>query len=241
MRQAESYDPGLKKLQRPGKSVLVGTFLAPFVLVYLLFLSAGTVNIPRAWFLLALCLVAMFGQIAIVAVKNPELVNHRGLWKEKKDAKPWDKWIVSGYGIISFYMTFIISGLDIRFGGIKLGIWFAVAGTVLFAFSTAVITWAMLVNTHFETIVRIQTDRNHRVITTGPYAFIRHPGYVGASLLPLSVPLIVGSVYGLIPACMALLILIIRTALEDRTLQRELDGYSDYARQVRYRLIPGLW
>ncbi|MEJ2247450.1 MAG: isoprenylcysteine carboxylmethyltransferase family protein, partial [Acidobacteriota bacterium] len=130
---------------------------------------------------------------------------------------------------------------DIRFDGANLGLWSAVVGTALFVFSVAVLTSAMLVNKHFETTVRIQTDRNHKVITAGPYKYIRHPGYVGASLWVLSAPLIVGSVYGLIPAGMAVLLLIIRTVLEDRTLQRELTGYSEYARQVHYRLIPGLW
>jgi protein-S-isoprenylcysteine O-methyltransferase Ste14 len=174
------------------------------------------------------------------AVRNPELVNHRGLWKKKKDTKSWDKIIVPGWGILS-YMTFIVIGLDIRFDGANLGLWSAVVGTALFVFSVAALTSAMLVNKHFESTVRIQTDRNHKVITTGPYKYIRHPGYVGASLWALSAPLIVGSVYGLIPAGIAVLLLIIRTVLEDRTLQRELTGYTEYARQVHYRLVPGLW
>jgi protein-S-isoprenylcysteine O-methyltransferase Ste14 len=174
------------------------------------------------------------------AVRNPELVNHRGLWKKKKDTKSWDKIIVPGWGVLS-YMTFIVIGLDIRFDGANLGLWSAVVGTALFVFSVAVLTSAMLVNKHFESTVRIQTDRNHKVITTGPYKYIRHPGYVGASLWALSAPLIVGSVYGLIAAGIAVLLLIIRTVLEDRTLQRELTGYTEYARQVHYRLVPGLW
>ena len=239
-RQSEFSDRSLQKLQQPGKNVLIGTFLSPIIQGILLFISAGTIAIPRAWFLLIISLIGMFGQIAFVAARNPELVNHRGLWKKKKDTKSWDKIIVPGWGVLS-YMTFIVIGLDIRFDGANLGLWSAVVGTALFVFSVAVLTSAMLVNTHFEATVRIQTDRNHKVITTGPYKFIRHPGYVGASLWALSAPLIVGSVYGLIPAGMGVLLLIIRTALEDRTLQRELTGYSEYARQVHYRLIPGLW
>ncbi len=239
--QPDVSDLNLNKLQHPGRSVLVGTFLSPFIQGVLLFTAAGTANIPRVWFLLFLNFVCMFGQIAIVAVKDPELVNHRGLWNRKKDAKPWDRWIVSGFGILSFQITSIVVGLDLRFGGVKLDLWSAVAGTVLFLFGAGLITWSMLVNTHFETVVRIQTDRNHTVISTGPYAVIRHPGYVGASLWALSAPLIVGSIYGLIPAGMAAIILFIRTILEDRTLHRELSGYSEYAKQVRCRWIPGLW
>ena len=218
----------------------MGTFIAPFIQGYLLFMSAGTMAVPRAWFLIVITLFGMFGQIAIVAAKNPELVNHRGLWKKKKDTKSWDKKLVPIF-ILSGYMTFIVIGLDVRYGGTTLGFWSAVFGTALFAISVAMLTSAMLVNTHFETTVRIQTDRNHKVITAGPYRFIRHPGYVGSSLWILSAPLIVGSVYGLIPAVMAVILLVIRTILEDRILRLELDGYSDYAHQVRYRLIPGLW
>ena len=239
--QSEISDRGIQKLRRPGINVLVGTFIAPFIQGYLLFTSAGTMAVPRAWFLLVITLFGMFGQIAFVAAKNPELVNHRGLWKKKKDTKSWDKKLVPVWGVLSGYVTFIVIGLDIRYGGTSLDFWSAVFGTALFAFSVAMLTSAMLANTHFETTVRIQTDRNHKVITAGPYRFIRHPGYVGASLWSLSAPLIVGSVYGLIPAGIAVLLLVIRTILEDGILRRELDGYSDYARQVRYRLIPGLW
>jgi protein-S-isoprenylcysteine O-methyltransferase Ste14 len=239
--QSKLSDRTIRKLQRSGINVLVGTFIGPFIQGFLLFAYAGTVAVPRAWFLLVINLVGMFGQIAFVAARNPELVNHRGLWKKKKDTKSWDKKIVTGWGVLSGYMTSIVIGLDIRFDGANLGLWSAVVGTALFVFSVAVLTSAMLVNTYFEATVRIQTDRNHKVITAGPYKFIRHPGYVGAGLWALSAPLIVGSVYGLIPAGMAVLLLLIRTILEDRTLRRELTGYSEYARQVHYRLIPGLW
>jgi protein-S-isoprenylcysteine O-methyltransferase Ste14 len=99
----------------------------------------------------------------------------------------------------------------------------------------------MLVNTHFETVVRIQADRGHRVVTTGPYGLVRHPGYVGVSLLALGTPLIVGSAYGLIPAALTVITLVVRTALEDRTLGAELPGYADYAAQTRHRLLPGIW
>lgn len=99
----------------------------------------------------------------------------------------------------------------------------------------------MLANTHFETVARIQTGRNHQVTTSGPYAFVRHPGYVGAALWALSSPLIVGSTIALIPAALATLVLIVRTSLEDKTLHRELPGYAAYAAEVPHRLLPGLW
>lgn len=105
------------RLQTPGIIVLVGTFLGPFIEGVLLFLSAGTIALPRAWFFLALSLVGMFGQIALVAAKNPELVNHRGRWKKKKDTKRWDKPLVTGYGLLAFYAVPIVIGLDVgRYG-----------------------------------------------------------------------------------------------------------------------------
>lgn len=231
-----------QRLEKPGIVVLVGTFLGPLIEGTLLFLSAGTLALPRAWLFLAISLVGMFGQIVLVAIKNPGLVNHRGQWKKKKDTKPWDKALISAYGVLAFYATPTVMGLDVgRYHWSSLGLWSAVTGVVLFILGSVVMTWAMLVNTHFEVTVRIQQDRNHAVITGGPYQFVRHPGYVGASLWALAGPLIVGSAFGLIPAGLAVLALVVRTSLEDKTLQRELTGYATYAERVRYRLLPGLW
>jgi protein-S-isoprenylcysteine O-methyltransferase Ste14 len=207
----------------------------------LLFAAAGTVALPRAWLFVAVSFVGMFGNAAIVAVANPELMNRRGSWKKRKDTRPWDKRLLMVYGIFGFYVLPVVAGLDVgRHPWLSLGAWAAVVGILLFGFGSVLITWAMLVNTHFETTVRIQTDRNHRVIRTGPYAVIRHPGYLGASLWLLGSPLIIGSDLALIPAAIAIAAVIARTCLEDRTLGNELPGYAEYARRVRYRLVSHL-
>ncbi|HUS73794.1 MAG TPA: isoprenylcysteine carboxylmethyltransferase family protein [Sedimentisphaerales bacterium] len=232
---------GNKKLKKSGIKIIVGTFLGPFIQGTLLFVSAGHINIPRAWVYLVVSFVGMFGGITLVGKVNPELLNHRGQWKKKTDTKRWDKFLVFAFGITGFYILPVVIGLDIRFQWSYLGINFTIAGIVLFIVGSTLVHWAMIVNTHFETTVRIQKDRGHKVITTGPYKMVRHPGYVGAILWAVSAPLIIGSVYGLIPAGIAGLVLIIRTSLEDKTLQTELNGYAEYAGTVKYRLLPGIW
>jgi protein-S-isoprenylcysteine O-methyltransferase Ste14 len=230
------------KLEGSGIGVLSGTFFGVFIEAALLFGAAGRLDLPRAWLFLMLSLVCLFGQIAIVAVANPELVNHRGRWKKKRDAKSWDKVLVRVYGLLGFFVLPVVIGLEVgRYGWSSLGAWGVAVGTVLFAVGTVVLAWAMLVNTHFETVVRIQHDRNHQVVTAGPYRIVRHPGYVGASLWALAAPLIVGSAYGLVPAALAVAVLVIRTSLEDKTLQAELPGYQQYAQKTKSRLLPGIW
>lgn len=232
---------GNRKLNKFGIKVLVGTFLGPFIQVALLFISAGRMDIAGGWIYLVVSLVGMFGGIVLVGMVNPELLNHRGQWEKKKDTKPWDKVLLIVFGITGFYILPVVTGLDIRFQWSYLGYRYMIAGIVLFLAGSVIINWAMIVNTHFETSVRIQNDRDHKVITTGPYKIVRHPGYVGAILWIVATPLIIGSVVGLIPVGIAGFVLIIRTWLEDKTLHIELNGYVEYAESVKYRLFPGIW
>ncbi len=132
-------------------------------------------------------------------------------------------------------------GLDLKHHSPSLGIGFAVLGSALYIVGSIIMHWAMLVNTHFEITVRIQEDRNHKVVTKGPYKIVRHPGYVGAILWAVSPPLIVGSAIALVPAAVATGLLVVRTTLEDKTLRGKLDGYGEYAATVKYRLLPWLW
>ncbi len=233
---------GQERLRRPGIVVLVGSFLGPFIQGALLFAAAGRFDLPRAWLFLGLSFIGIFGWIVPVAIVNPELLNHRGAWKKKKDTKPWDRTLVTLYGLLAFYVLPVVIGLDVgRYRWSHLGLWAAVAGSLLYLVGAAALTWAMLTNPHFETTVRIQTDRGHKVVTTGPYAFVRHPGYLGAGLWALATPLIVGSAWGLVPALAASAVLIIRIHLEERALLAELPGYAEYAQRVRHRLLPGIW
>ncbi|MHC4736840.1 MAG: methyltransferase family protein [Planctomycetota bacterium] len=208
---------GNRKLNKSGIKVLVGTFLGPFIQVGLLFISAGRVNIPQGWFYLVVSFIGMFGGIMLVYRANPELLNHRGQWEKKKDTKPWDKVLLIAFGIVGFYILPVVIGLDIRFQWSYLGIHFTIAGIVMFLVGSVIINWAMM------------------------YKIVRHPGYVGAILWIVAIPLIIGSIVGLIPTGIAGLVLIIRTWLEDKTLHSELNGYVEYAGRVKYRLFPGIW
>lgn len=139
-------------------------------------------------------------------------------------------------------MTLIVCGLDVRFGWrpeIPLSI--QIVAFVLMALGSLLGTWAMSVNRFFSGVVRIQTDRGHTVVTDGPYRFIRHPGYAGGVVANLTGPLALGSVWALIPSALVVLLTVVRTALEDKTLREELPGYQEYTQRVRYRLLPWVW
>ena len=135
-----------------------------------------------------------------------------------------------------------VAGLDVgRFRWSSLELPYAVVGLVSLVVSSVLTTWAMIENPYFEPTVRIQDDRGHHVVTTGPYALIRHPGYLSGILWVASIPPILGSLYAFLPVLLYTVLMCLRTYLEDRTLQEELPGYATYAERVRYRLFPGIW
>jgi len=205
----------------------------------LLFISAGRLDWPTAWGYLAVYLVTVCINMTIILRKNPEFAVERG--KVKEDTKGWDQWVTNIAGIFMI-VGLIVPGLDRRFGwSSPFSFTLQLAGFIVLALGYALFSWAMLSNEFFETTVRVQRDRGQTVARSGPYHFVRHPGYVGMILQLLSTPFALGSWWGILPAVIAAGLFILRTALEDRTLQTELDGYAEYAEQVRYRLLPGVW
>jgi protein-S-isoprenylcysteine O-methyltransferase Ste14 len=221
----------LKRLIEVGVAILIQAAI--------LFISAGRLDWDVAW----AYLVVYVGVVAInslmILPKNPELIAERG--QPKKNAKNWDKVLSSLTGVASL-ITLVVAGLGIRFGQppqVALTIQFVALASLVLGYG--LFSWAMASNPFFSTLVRIQDDRGHAVASTGPYRYVRHPGYVGWIILSLATPLMLGSLWGLIPGGLSALLMAVRTALEDRTLQNELDGYKDYAQQVRYRLFPGVW
>lgn len=168
------------------------------------------------------------------------LANQRASIKE--GTKTWDKVFLAIYFPVSLLIFPIVAGLDVgRFRWSQLGITYAIGGVVLYIVCFVLGYWAMVVNEHFEATVRIQKDRVHKVITSGPYRFVRHPGYLSMILGGLSASFIIGSLCSLIPCTAAILAIVIRTYLEDWTLQKELEGYSEYVKKTKYRLLPGVW
>ncbi|MBA7590421.1 hypothetical protein ES708_32541 [subsurface metagenome] len=168
-----------------------------------------------------------------------ELIEERG--RLKKDAKKWDK-VLTSINIVPTILLYVCSGLDYRFnltGNVNILI--NIAGLVLSFSGAMLFTWSMISNKFFSTQVRLQTDRKHTVATGGPYRFVRHPGYVGYIIMSFATPMALGTLWGLIFSGITGILLIIRTALEDNTLKRELAGYDEYAEKVKYRLIPFLW
>jgi protein-S-isoprenylcysteine O-methyltransferase Ste14 len=136
----------------------------------------------------------------------------------------------------------VVAGFDLRLHwgpAFPVTVQWVAAAVVAIGF--VIVVWAMWANAYFSAIVRIQEDRGHSVATGGPYRIVRHPGYVGAILFTVAMPVMLGSVLALIPALLAGLVYILRTRREDDTLQAELPGYKEFTQQTRYRLIPGVW
>jgi protein-S-isoprenylcysteine O-methyltransferase Ste14 len=178
----------------------------------------------------------------LISKFNPALIMGRAQSISKQDIKAWDKVLMPAALVMQYVVLLAVIGLDVgRFQWSSLGIIYGIVGFIMLVVGTLFGVWAAISNPYYEAVVRIQSDRDHKVVTTGPYRIVRHPGYVGAILAVVSTPLIIGSIFGLIPAGIVVILLFIRTALEDRTLHNELDRYSDYACNVRYRLMPWVW
>lgn len=202
----------------------------------LLFVSAGTLNWLWAWIFIAIYPIYTFINLRILP---KELIAERG--KAKVNQKKWDKTITKLI-ILPSVITPIIAGLDIRFNWTgEINLYIHLAGLFFYILGNFIVTWSMASNKFFSTVVRIQTDREHSVASSGPYKYVRHPGYVGIILNLMSSPLIFGSIWSLIPSFFGASLFVLRTALEDKTLKMELDGYKEFSGNVRFRLIPGVW
>jgi protein-S-isoprenylcysteine O-methyltransferase Ste14 len=190
------------------------------------------------WLHLCIVVAGTVAESVFVARKNPVLKARRK--QIGAGTKTWDlAWNIAFWPLMASIA--IVGGLQHRANGSSLPVWAWPAGVAVVASGFALSAWSMGTNPHFEGTVRIQTEVGHRVFEGGPYRFVRHPGYVGLVLWALGTPLLVLSVWSLVAAVVAAAWIVLRTALEDATLRRELPGYEDYSRRTRFRLVPWLW
>jgi protein-S-isoprenylcysteine O-methyltransferase Ste14 len=204
-----------------------------------LFVPAGRLDWSAAWVYLGIVNGFMIANIVYLQRENPELVRQRT--RLGRGTKRWDV-VWSIFFTPLFLAVYVVAGLDAgRYGWSSMPAWLWGVGLALFLPGMALFSRAMGENPFFEKTVRIQSERGHRVVDTGPYRLMRHPGYLGFFAWILSTPLLLGSCWAFVPALLSIAGVVVRTALEDRTLRTELPGYADYARRVRYRLVPGLW
>jgi protein-S-isoprenylcysteine O-methyltransferase Ste14 len=222
----------------PGYRYIIQRMTLLLVFAMILFLAAGTLQWLRGWIWIVYTLFLETGTLIVLAKRAPETLQQRG--RLHVGVKTFDKVFAVCWLSLAF-VTPVVAGLDKRFGWSNLPLATLYFGVVLVALVWPLATWAMIENEYFEQLVRVQTDRAHRVVTSGPYRIIRHPGYAGAIVGTLSAPLILGTSSAFIPAATIALLFFIRTALEDRTLCQELEGYEAYTQKTRYRLFPGIW
>lgn len=209
------------------------------LLALMLFLPAGRWDWRMGWALIGVMLVLVCINMAVLLVKNPEVI--WGRMRGGKGAMKWDK-IVTGFMAPLALAVLLLGGFDQRYAwSLPFAPWIQIAALGLVVLGDLIFLWAMAENKFFAKMVRIQKERGHFVVTGGPYRYVRHPGYVGWYIMMIGLAVALGSLWGFIPAAIMLALMVVRTALEDRTLRNELAGYEDYAQRVRYRLIPGVW
>jgi protein-S-isoprenylcysteine O-methyltransferase Ste14 len=222
--------------------VIIRFLVMTIFMLSVLFLAAGCTDWWEAWAYVGTALVILIVSRVPMLIKNPDMALERAEAAQKEDVEPWDKILLPLTAIYGPLISWIIAGLDVRFGwSPDLPDYIQIIALVVINLGSLFGTWAMLVNRFFSSQVRIQTDRGHTVVSSGPYRIVRHPGYAGAILSWIASPIFFSSYWLSIPAVLMIIANILRTALEDRTLQEELPGYQEYTRRVRYRILPGIW
>lgn len=217
-------------------------YLIPvFVIPILPMLISGRWDWWEAWVFAVIYILGFAVSRLLAARRHPDLVAERARLLQHRDAKPWDKvlapLVVLGIGLIP-----MVAGLDALFSWPPtFSVPLKILALIILLAGYALGSCALIENRFFSVMVRLQTERGHRVVSSGPYRWLRHPGYSGTLWSNLAVPLFLDAAWAFLPAAFLAIVLVIRTSLEDRTLQDELTGYRDYARRVRYRLLPGVW
>jgi protein-S-isoprenylcysteine O-methyltransferase Ste14 len=208
----------------------------------LLCLAAGRWNWLAGWLFGLTLLISIIVSRVLVAIKSPGLLAERARWVKGESAEGWDQLLLPIVGVYGPLAVLVVAGLDERFGWPPpIAHWVQVVAFAAALAGFAFATWAMVANRFFSAVVRIQSDRGQNIVASGPYRFVRHPGYAGGMLAWLAAPLALGSLWALLPAVLTAIALVIRTILEDRMLHAGLPGYAEYAQRTRARLLPGVW
>jgi protein-S-isoprenylcysteine O-methyltransferase Ste14 len=239
--------PSINPPYEKPESKLTAKQVLRFIIILLLtpaalFIAAGRLNWVMGWIYSGVTIGCVVVSRAIALRATPDLLRERARFDEAEDVKSWDRLIVLLAAILIPLATMIVAGLDDRLGwSARLPLWLESIALVFAVLGSLGGVWAMAVNRFFSAVVRIQKSRGHTVVTAGPYRFVRHPAYASNILTWLATPLMLSSLWAYIPVGLLIAVLVVRTTFEDKTLRRELAGYEEYARQTRYRLLPGVW
>ncbi len=207
---------------------------------FILFLSAGTFSWLNGWIYLGMNAFTQALSAIVLIPRQPDMLDERS--KVREGTKGYDRFLAPAIVVFGTMAVQITAGLDERFGwSMNASTGLIALGFILSFGSQMFVLWAMATNPFFSATVRVQEDRGHQIISNGPYRLVRHPGYAGSLVFNLAIPLVLGSLWAYLPVLIVNALLFVRTTLEDRTLQDELPGYREYASNVRYRIVPGLW
>lgn len=237
MTHEQHGDPRQRQARRFSLRDTLKPMLFSIVFIAAYFLSAGRLNLLLSWIYFALLLM---NSILLTFLMDPELIKERaGVAEGSKRSDLPHALILGRIGPI---VVTIVAGLDTRFGWTHLTMRIAAyLAFIVMVPGICLSDWAVITNRFFSGVVRIQKDRGHRVISDGPYRYIRHPGYLGSILYHLATPIILQSLWAIIPSLAVVAVIVVRTANEDRILHEELEGYAEYSTRVVSRLVPHVW
>jgi protein-S-isoprenylcysteine O-methyltransferase Ste14 len=205
------------------------------ILVIILVVPAGTFAFWQAWVYLAIILIPMTFVLNYLVKHDPALLERRMRMREKQE----DQKLIVKLGYIPFLLGFILPGLDMRFGWSHVPLWVIILCDALVFLGYMIIFLVFRENSYTSRIVEVEQEQT--VIQTGPYAIVRHPMYVGVTLMYVFAPLALGSWWAVIPGSVIIPVLVARIISEEKLLVKDLKGYKEYMQKVRYRLIPGIW
>ncbi len=195
----------------------------------------------EAWAFASVSILGFIISRTLAAKRNPDIIKERANSMHQEGTQSWDK-ILSPLVALGGVFILILAGLDKLYGwppNFSLAVKLAALVVIMAGYVLG--SWALVENSYFAGVVRLQKDRGHKVISSGPYRWMRHPGYAGTFATYLAIPFLLDSIWALIPGAILCILLVVRTRLEDRFLQENLEGYVDYTKHTRYRLFPGLW